>query len=89
MDRMQEKVLVRRRRRDTFRMRRKALRIGKIGMGHWDAIWQSADHLAKCSCWMCGNPRKHAKGAHRLSLNEKRMLLSWYDECEEVHNGCI
>lgn len=32
-----------------------------------------ANHLAVCSCWMCGNPRRHIKGAERLTLQERRL----------------
>ena len=35
-----------------------------------------ADHLAVCSCWMCGNPRRHAKGTERLTLQERRLAHS-------------
>jgi hypothetical protein len=39
--------------------------------------WQScpqqlADNLALCSCGMCGNPRRHAKGRERLTMQEQR-----------------
>lgn len=30
-----------------------------------------ADHLAQCSCSMCGNPRKYGKGEHRLTRQER------------------
>jgi hypothetical protein len=32
---------------------------------------KAAEHLAACSCWMCGNPRHHAK-SDRLTLQERR-----------------
>ena len=33
---------------------------------------KDADHLATCSCWMCGNPRRYSKGTERLTLQERR-----------------
>lgn len=41
---------------DQMRMKAKALRIGKrMGVPSYVI---NADHLAECSCYMCGNPRK-------------------------------
>lgn len=50
-------------------MRAKARRIykGQPNAPHW------ADNLALCSCWMCGNQRRHAKGKERLTLMERRL----------------
>lgn len=31
-----------------------------------------ADHLAVCSCAMCGNPRRFRKGEDKLTLQERR-----------------
>lgn len=31
---------------------------------------QAAVHHKKCSCWMCGNPRRYSKD--RLTLQEKK-----------------
>ena len=45
-----------RRRRDLARMKAKALRVLDF-KGAERAIKQ-AEHLAACSCWMCGNPRR-------------------------------
>lgn len=49
------------RRHHRFRIREKAKRIMKFVMGDSyddeDAV-KRADHLATCSCNMCGNPRK-------------------------------
>lgn len=45
-----------RRRRDLARMKAKALRVRPY-RGATLAIKQ-AEHLAACSCWMCGNPRR-------------------------------
>jgi len=33
---------------------------------------RNADHLAVCSCWMCGNSRHHIKGMERLTIQERR-----------------
>jgi hypothetical protein len=55
-----------RRRRDLLRMRAKARRVYPN-----DAQGRMAEHLAACSCWMCGNPRRFAKG-ERLTVRERR-----------------
>jgi hypothetical protein len=34
-----------------------------------------ADNIKNCSCMGCGNPRHHYKGAHRLTLQERRANL--------------
>ena len=39
------------------------------------------NNLAKCSCWMCGNPRKHEG---RLTVQEQRQLRAAQDEGEPV-----
>lgn len=36
---------------------------------------QLANHLKICSCAMCGNPRRYAKGEERLTIQEKRAFL--------------
>ncbi len=50
------------RRHHKFRVRDKAKRVLKWVMGdlydETDAA-KRADHMAGCSCFMCGNPRKH------------------------------
>ena len=55
-----------RRRRDLVRMRQKAKRVRPH-----DSMAKYAEHLAACSCWMCGNPRRFAK-TDRLTLQERR-----------------
>lgn len=54
------------RRHHRERMKAKARRIVKIwnaGVNNYklpeDFLVANADHLKTCSCWMCGNPRKH------------------------------
>jgi hypothetical protein len=37
----------------------------------------AAVHSAKCSCWMCGNPRRYSKDG--LTLQEKRHALRMQD----------
>ena len=44
-----------RRRRDLLRMKAKARRLHPT----MDQPERCAEHLAVCSCWMCGNPRRH------------------------------
>lgn len=58
----------RRRRRDLARMRERAKRIRPH-----ELLAKQAEHLAACSCWMCGNPRRFAK-SDRLTLQERRAL---------------
>ena len=55
-----------RRRRDLQRMKAKALQLRPH-----DPKAQSAEYLASCSCWMCGNPRRYMK-TDRLTLQERR-----------------
>ncbi len=31
---------------------------------------------AKCSCWMCGNPRRYQKSKERLTCQERRFKES-------------
>lgn len=31
-----------------------------------------ADNPKMCSCWMCGNRRRHGKGDERLTMRERR-----------------
>lgn len=52
------------------RMRAKAARVyPKHNPGKY------ADNLAKCSCWMCGNPRHlNYKRDERLTVAERRWL---------------
>lgn len=40
-------------------------------------VIKDVDHMASCSCWVCGNPRKYFK---KLTLQEKRAILSENDE---------
>jgi hypothetical protein len=37
------------------------------------------DHLAKCSCYMCGNPRKRKYGGYP-TVQEERLLQAARDE---------
>jgi hypothetical protein len=37
------------------------------------------NNLAKCSCWMCGNPRKYEG---RVTVQEQRQLQAAQDEGE-------
>jgi hypothetical protein len=34
---------------------------------------QAAVHGAVCSCQMCGNPRRYAKGKGRITMQERRL----------------
>jgi len=53
------------RRHHKKRMKQKAKR--KVRKSHWfydddqaeEYANKNAEHLANCSCWLCGNPRKH------------------------------
>ena len=49
------------RRHHKFRVRRKAKRVMQMLLDdHYsdEIAIKVAEHLAACSCWMCGNPRK-------------------------------
>jgi hypothetical protein len=37
------------------------------------------NNLAKCSCWMCGNPRKYEG---RITVQERRQLQAAQDDME-------
>ena len=33
------------------------------------------EHPTRCSCWMCGNPRKHGESLkEKLTIQEKKMI---------------
>jgi hypothetical protein len=64
-----------RRRNDLARMKAKALAIGKLQGDR--PMLKDAEHLAVCSCWMCGNPRRWSK--QRLTLQELK--------AQETYNG--
>ena len=52
------------RRHHKFRKRQHARRVMQVllGNGHDQYADKNAEHLKKCSCWMCGNYRKwHGK----------------------------
>lgn len=59
------------RRNHRFRFRRRAMKIYPT----WPEAWKAGDHLKTCSCWMCGNPRRHAKGKERLRVQERRLEM--------------
>ena len=58
-----------RRRADAQRMKAKARRIYPD-----DYKARYADHLAACSCFMCGNPRRFFGGTERLTMQERRAM---------------
>ena len=70
------------RRHHKVRLRRKAKKIAKLfslSTSKEDVekfadnhAKHNADNLASCSCSMCGNPRRHAKGKDKLTIQEKR-----------------
>jgi len=64
-----------RRRHHVERMKAKARRIRPTKP---DTV-KDADHLAVCSCWMCGNPRIYLKGADRFTMQELRANLAERD----------
>lgn len=58
-----------RRRRDLARMKARAVRVRP---DHPKAE-RYAERLAVCSCWMCGNPRRHRNRlAVKLTMQERR-----------------
>lgn len=54
-----------RRRRDRLRMKAKARRL----YPETAQPGRLADHLAVCSCWACGNPRRRLR---EITIQEKR-----------------
>jgi len=60
-----------RRRRDLDRMKAKARKL----YPH-DPAAKLANHLAQCSCHMCGNARRFEK-ADRLTIQERRAETDW------------
>ncbi len=34
-----------------------------------------ADNPTRCSCWMCGNERRYARGRLRLTIQEKKAQI--------------
>jgi len=41
---------------------------------------KNANHMAKCSCWMCGNPRKYF---NEESIQEKKHKIEKSDTSEK------
>ena len=70
------------RRHHKFRVRENAKRAMKWLLGDLydeDAVTKRADHMANCSCWMCGNPRKY--------FNERTRQETVDDDPERTING--
>lgn len=66
-----------RRRSDQQRVKARARRIGRL-MGRSE-MWatMNSEHLAKCSCISCGNPRRHyGNRRNSLTLRELRAEIS-------------
>jgi hypothetical protein len=57
-----------RRRADLERMKAKAVRLHP----EWEFPQMYAEHLATCSCWMCGNPRRYFKGDAKITMQERK-----------------
>lgn len=64
------------RRQDLNRMKRRARRI----YPH-DAAAKCANHLQPCSCYACGNPRKHF---NEKSMQEKRAEIAAAQELSRI-----
>lgn len=66
---------------DKKRVKERAARIGKLlsSTRFFDADdWaKRAEHMAKCSCWMCGNPRRHFGEVTMKEKKEKQREDSW------------
>lgn len=73
-----------RRRHQDRRMRAKALCLAEIVKGSSQFpspvnVWiRNRNHLASCSCWMCGNPRKYflerTRQELKAELDEREQL---------------
>lgn len=64
------------RRTDSFRMKERARAIYP-----WDQKARSADHMANCSCYMCGNPRKHFD---QKTMAEKRSEIAMQQDLVDI-----
>lgn len=60
-----------RRRADLERMKARAVRLfkGPLRGRNLDYARIVAEHITCCSCWMCGNPRRHLG---ELTMQERR-----------------
>ena len=63
------------RRKNKIRMKKKAKKI----YPYYDKAETLADHLACCSCTMCGNPRKHFKDKTIQEKKEDDKFKYWMD----------
>ena len=70
-------LAIRRHHRHRMRVKAKNVYRGNPKALRW------ADNLALCSCWMCGNQRRHAKGKERLTLRERRLAELLEKETQE------
>lgn len=81
------------RRHHEQRKQEKARFVVRRQMGHYDPLTASLEnwihkraakrrnHLACCSCSMCGNPRRHFD---EPTMQERRFAESLRDQCSEV-----
>lgn len=44
----------------------------------------AADNLAGCSCYMCGNPRRHF---NELTIDEQNNILSYWEMTLDITNS--
>lgn len=69
------------RRFQAVKTKAKAKHVGTINC--WKNAIKHADNLSICSCWMCGNPRKHFKVRTRQELtaemDEKQQMEDFFD----------
>lgn len=65
-----------RRRSDLNRMKKKARRIYRH-----DKSSKLANHLAACSCHMCGNPRRYYP--NEKTMQERRAILTQEEQSDE------
>lgn len=50
---------------------------------HYAPYWR--DNLKKCSCWMCGNPRRNGWDREaRYTMQERRVVDAFSDGLEEL-----
>ncbi|MDO5622857.1 MAG: hypothetical protein Q4G24_15520 [Paracoccus sp. (in: a-proteobacteria)] len=66
-----------RRRHDAARMKARARKIYD-----YDTKAKLANHLAVCSCWMCGNPRRHLG---EVTMQERKAPKAWdWESCAHI-----
>ena len=79
--------------RDRTLQRGRKVHIQKFGNDERDMSWldrvahQFVKTKAACSCYMCGNRRRHEKGDERLTVAELQSDLTMREAIEDIFNS--